>query len=101
LPEPEFDELNNGMRVILHQPVDIHLIAQKLDISSRQKLALLFVEEKGKITNRDYRKIADPSINRMSASRDLQALVKLGVFEQVGENKATYYQFSKNISDFK
>ena len=52
--------------------------------------AVLYVKEKGKITNSEYQTLNNTS-NR-TASRDLENLVDLGVFAKEGEKKGTIYK---------
>jgi len=50
-----------------------------LGLSSRQVKAVLYVKEKGKITNKDYQQLNNCSRN--TASNDLADLVKKNIFK--------------------
>jgi ATP-dependent DNA helicase RecG len=63
---------------------------QKLGLNDRQIKAVLYVKEKGKITNGEYQEINN--ISERTASRDLEELFQNGVFERIGENKSTCYK---------
>ena len=54
---------------------------------------MLFVKEKGKITNLEYLEI-NQGITDRTALRDLDFLIEKGIFRRVGEKKAAYYEFS-------
>jgi ATP-dependent DNA helicase RecG len=60
------------------------------ELNERQKLAIDFIEQNGKITNRDYRKLCD--IGWDTAHRELQLLVKKKVLKREGFGRATYYR---------
>jgi ATP-dependent DNA helicase RecG len=78
-PEPEMREIDGGLIITLFKNTlsKEQLIA--LGLSSRQVKAVLYVKEKGKITNKDYQQLNDCSRN--TASNDLADLVKKGIFQ--------------------
>ena len=86
---------NNGsdfwltFRKDIYNEVDLGL----LGLSERQIKAVLFVKEKGKITNMEYLEI-NQGITDRTALRDLDFLIEKGIFRRVGEKKAAYYEFS-------
>lgn len=54
----------------------------------------MYVKEKGKITNNEYREINN--ISKRTATRDLTDLVKLNLFSQIGvTGKGTEYILRK------
>ncbi|MBU3958133.1 MAG: helix-turn-helix domain-containing protein [Nanoarchaeota archaeon] len=60
------------------------------EINERQKKAIDYARNKGKITNEEYQKIADAA--KKTATRDLQNLVSRGVFIKTGRTgKGVYY----------
>ena len=54
----------------------------KLGLNRRQVKAVLYVKEKGKITNKEYQKIND--ISKRTASREILELVSFNILEQAG-----------------
>jgi DeoR/GlpR family transcriptional regulator of sugar metabolism len=54
---------------------------------------VLYVKEKGRITNAEYQEINE--ISERTASCDLEKLYKQGILERVGENKSIIF-FCKN-----
>ncbi len=67
----------------------------KLGVNSRQVKAVLYVKEKGKITNADYQKLF--SVSKATATRDLADLTeKFDLLEKVGQTGAgTSYTLKK------
>ena len=74
LPEPEIKEFQGGFLVTLFKDnlTDEQLV--KLGLNERQLIAVSFVKEKGKITNKEYQEINNCSRN--TASNDLGDLVE-------------------------
>ncbi len=66
----------------------------QIGLSSRQTKAIKFINENGKITNKDYQKLCN--ISPTTAKRDLQDMVDKNVLEQVGE-KGKYIHYLLNI----
>jgi ATP-dependent DNA helicase RecG len=65
---------------------------KSLDLSERLINAVLYVKEKGKITNSDYQKLNNCSRN--TASTDLMELVKIDVLKASGQKGAgAFYTF--------
>ena len=50
---------------------------------------MLYVKEKGRITNGEYQEINE--ISDKTASRELEELTKISVFQKIGDKKAAYY----------
>jgi ATP-dependent DNA helicase RecG len=59
-------------------------------MNERQLKALNFVEEHGRITNRDYRQLC-PEVNPETIRLDLVDLVDKGLLLKIGDKKGTYY----------
>jgi ATP-dependent DNA helicase RecG len=53
-----------------------------LNLNEKQIKAMMYVKEKGQITNKEYQEICATS--KRTASRDLLDLVSSGFFEQIG-----------------
>jgi len=60
---------------------------RKLGLNERQIRAVLYVKEKGSITNKGYQNLF--SVSRQTATRDLSDLVKLGFFDRVERGRYT------------
>ena len=93
-PEPVFKELDGGFQVTLHKDIYNDEYLAKLGLNERQIKAVMYVKEKGKITNREYQGIGKTS--KPTATRELTALVKLNLLEKQGvTGKGTYYSLLK------
>jgi ATP-dependent DNA helicase RecG len=78
LPEPEMQEQDGGFIITLFKNNLTQEELIKLGLNDRQVKAVIFVKEKGKITNKDYQSLNDCSRN--TASNDLADLVQKGLF---------------------
>ena len=99
LPEPIFEEYQ-GFQVVFKKDIYNEEYLRSLKLNERQIKAVMFVKEKGQITNKEYQEICTTS-NR-TASRDLADLVSSGLFEQVGiTGKGTVYiiHYRKDAKD--
>lgn len=74
LPEPEMKEQDGGMLVILFKDSLNEGQLQKKGLNERQVKAVLYVKEKGSITNTQYQKLT--GIAKATATRDLTQLVE-------------------------
>ncbi|KAA6303279.1 MAG: hypothetical protein EZS26_000528 [Candidatus Ordinivivax streblomastigis] len=59
-------------------------------LNERQIKAVLYVKEKGRITNSEYQEINE--ISDRTSSRDLEDLVAKGVLRKIGDKKSSYYE---------
>lgn len=79
LPEPEMQEIDGGFSITLFKNNLTEEQLTKLGLNERQIKGVLFVKEKGKITNKDYQQLNDCSRN--TASNDLADLVQRDIFK--------------------
>ena len=56
---------------------------------------MLFVKEKGKITNSDFQQLNDTSAR--TAVRDLESLVESGILKMKGERKGAFYELANGV----
>jgi ATP-dependent DNA helicase RecG len=89
LPMPVMEEQFGGFIVKLFKDIFSEEELQKLGLSARQIKAVLYVNEKGKITNSEYQEINETS--ERTASRDLEELFKKKIIKRIGEHKSTSY----------
>ncbi|GAC1586151.1 MAG: hypothetical protein NVS3B8_00180 [Chitinophagaceae bacterium] len=73
LPDPEIIEQDGGILVILFKNKYSKEQLQILGLNERQVKAVLYVVEKGVVTNTEYQKLHN--ISRQTATRDLKELV--------------------------
>ncbi len=85
LPEPEFREFGNGFSVIFYKDIYNEKNLRKMGLNERQIKAVLYVKDKGKITNKEYQKINGCS--KATATRDIMHLVNGGFLIAIGTGK--------------
>jgi ATP-dependent DNA helicase RecG len=90
LPTPMIGEDCGGLMVKLFKDRFSEEELQKIGLNARQIKAVLYVKEKGKITNGEYQAINE--ISDRTASRELEELSQLFVFQKHGDKKATIYE---------
>jgi ATP-dependent DNA helicase RecG len=90
LPEPEMQEQDGGFSITLFKNNLTQEQLIKLGLNDRQVKAVIFVKEKGKITNKEYQEMNKTSDR--TALRDLDNLIELNVFVKEGEKKGTAYK---------
>ena len=65
-----------------------------MGLNEGQIRAVMYVKERGKVTNKEYQKLVNTT--KKTASRDLVGLVEKEVFSKVGTTgKETYYILKK------
>ena len=82
IPEPKFEE-HQGFRVIFKKDIFAEEYLQKIGLNERQIKAVIYVKQKGRITNREYREMFNIK-NRM-ALIDLSDLYNKGILTRVGK----------------
>jgi ATP-dependent DNA helicase RecG len=91
LPEPEMQELDGGFSISLFKNVLTEEQLKKLGLNARQIKAVLFVKEKGRISNKEYQEVF--GVARITATRDLTLLVEKGVLKSSDTKGAgSYYE---------
>ena len=89
LPEPKFEEYQ-GFRVIFRKDIYTEEYLNKLGLNERQIKAVMYVKEKGNITNKHYQDLT--RVSKPMATIDLRGLVNLKIFEKKGvTGKGTEY----------
>jgi ATP-dependent DNA helicase RecG len=83
LPEPEFKEEIGGFSVRFYKDIYTEENLRKMGLNERQIKAVLYVKEKGKITNKEYLNLT--GISRQMATIDLTQLVKKEIFVKIGK----------------
>lgn len=85
IPEPEFLEECGGFSVKFRK--------EFAELNERQNKALLYIKEKGTITNSEYQELTGTS--RETSKRDLAQMIKWGILHKIGEGKTTKYSVLK------
>jgi ATP-dependent DNA helicase RecG len=98
LPEPDFKEENGVMTVMFYKDRWTEENIKKLGLNERQIKAVMYVKEKGKITNKEYSKLA--KVNSRTSLRDLNNLCEKQVFEKAGiTGRSTQYLLTRHKPD--
>jgi len=82
LPEPEYKEEMGGFSVYFYKDIYTEENLRKMGLNERQIKAVMYVKEKGKITNKEYQDTM--GVSKPMASIDLKNLVEKKVFEKLG-----------------
>jgi ATP-dependent DNA helicase RecG len=91
LPTPELNEKEGGFIVTLFKDKFSEEGLRKIGLNARQIKAVLYVKEKGRITNKEYQEINQ--ISKRTAVYELIELVETyKIFKQKGESVGTYYE---------
>lgn len=90
IPEPVFTYDSSDISVEFRKDIYHEKHLQSLNLNERQVKAVLYVKEKGRITNKEYQNINNTSDR--SASRDLENLISIGVLKRIGDKKGASYE---------
>lgn len=89
---PEFEAKPYSFTVRLQNKLE-RIPSQKQwpsNMNERQMKAMSYLEQEGRITNRDYRQLC-PDVNPETLRLDLVDLVDKGLILKIGDKKGTYY----------
>jgi ATP-dependent DNA helicase RecG len=89
LPEPLFEDVAGGLVVTFrkfHLPEDI----ERFGLNERQRKAIEFVKQYGKITFGEFKKFC-PDVAERTLRKDLEDLVKLELIRAIGEKRGRKY----------
>jgi ATP-dependent DNA helicase RecG len=97
LPEPDFIENTEGIgsfTVLFYKDIYTEENLRKMGLNERQIKAVLYVKEKGKISNKDYQKLNNCSRN--TATNDLRKLIEKNIIKTSGKKgQGAYYVFAQ------
>ncbi len=90
LPEPEYKEEQGGFSVWFYKDIYTEENLMKMGLNERQIKAVMYVKEKGKITNKEYQEIC--KVKKRQSTDDLRKIEEKEIFERIGKTgKGTYY----------
>lgn len=92
-PPPLFNDADHGFQVIISKDIFTEAYLQKKGLNERQRKAVTYVKEKGKITNREYRELT--GLSDEGARTDLNMLISTGVFQLQGKGRKSHYILQK------
>ena len=70
--------------------IDINELNARFELNERQKKAVEYLAQNGKMTNKEYKAITKLSSVK-TAFRDLQELTEKGIIQAEGQKKGRYY----------
>jgi len=76
LPEPAIEEFAGGIQVTFQKDIYTEEYLKQKGLTERQIKTILFIKQKGRITNKQYQALFD--VSRNTASNDLRRLVEAG-----------------------
>ncbi len=85
LPEPEFEDMKRVFIVGIRKDIYTEEYLKDLKLNEREINAVLYVKEKGEITNREYQKIN--RISKRIATEEWRELVKKNILVMTGRGK--------------
>jgi hypothetical protein len=95
LPEPQFEQRSGSFIITLWRDWLTDELLSALKLTYRQKAAVTLVKANKQITSGEYR--AHTGVEVRTATRDLNELVKKGVFNRHGDKRGAYYTLRKDI----
>lgn len=95
LPKPTFYYKASGIWAVFQKDIINAEYLQTLGLNERQVKAVLYVKEKGKITNSEYQEIND--IKKSVSAAELQYVTDRGILLKVGSTgRGTKYVLPDN-----
>jgi ATP-dependent DNA helicase RecG len=92
LPQPLYYYATSGFWAVFRKDTFNEQSLKELGLNYRQIKAVLYVKEKGRITNSEYQEIN--ATTDQTALRDLKVLVEKNILERFGEKKKAYYRIN-------
>ena len=94
LAEPVFEQRGGEFVITVWRDWLTEVVLAELGITERQKQAIQYVKENGRITNSEYQTLL--RVAKRTAHRDLTNLIGKGVLKKVGmTGSGTYYELTK------
>ncbi len=91
IPKPVFREFQQGFQVEFSKDIYTEEYLSGLRLNERQIKAVMYVKERGRITNKEYQELTN--VSRQTATIDLSEMVKKNILERIGKaGKGIAYQ---------
>lgn len=94
LPSPLYYYESSGFWVTFRKNLFDEENLKNKGLNQRQMKAVQYVKGNGKITNKEYQEI-NKGVTDRTVLRDLDSLIKKGIFHRLGTKKSTYYEIVK------
>jgi ATP-dependent DNA helicase RecG len=103
LPPPQFAEVGGAFRAVIYRgfattKTPAKSFGDDVTLNTRQKLALSYLTNQPRITNRIYQGLC-PDVHPETLRRDLADLVNRGLVIKIGDKRATYYILKSQSSN--
>lgn len=92
-PPPEFRPTDHSFTVVfqsIQERRPLAPTATDLTMNERQAKALAFIQQNGRLTNRDYQSLC-PDVSPETLRLDMVDMVERGVLLKIGQKRGTYY----------
>ncbi len=92
-PPPEFRAAEFSFSVVfqnLQERVPLGQVTSELTMNERQARALTYIQQRGRITNREYQQLCE-DVSPETLRLDMVDLVERGVLLKIGQKRGTYY----------
>jgi len=89
LPEPEYKEEMGGFSVYFYKDIYTEENLRKMELNERQIKAVMYVKERGKITNKEYQELN--AVSNKTAYLELSDIVKKGMLVIEGSGRKINY----------
>ena len=96
LPAPDFELRQGSFVLTLWRDWLTDEVLAELNLNERQLLAVRSIKSKGQMTNTLYQEVTGAS--RPTAIRDLNSLVRSGVFKRRGEKRGAHYVLGRGMT---
>ena len=93
LPEPDFRSEKGRFEVIFYKDPYTEERLREMGLNERQVKAVLYVKEKGSITNREFRELT--GLSDEAARKDLVELTEKRLLRVAGKGRSTHYVLPK------
>jgi len=96
LPEPEYKEELGGFSVYFYKDIYTEENLRGMGLNERQIKAVMYVKEKGRITNKEYQRLN--AVSNKTAYLELSDIVKKGILVLEGTGRKARLPQLGNIS---
>ena len=91
---PEFADIKSAVIATLYKPDVRKFEMEAFDLNERQKKAIEYIKQYGKIDNKEYQTFCRTT--KPTATRDLQELIEKNILTKIGKKgRGTYYMMSQ------
>ena len=93
LPEPEYKEEQGGFSVWFYKDVYTEENLRRMGLNEKQIKAVMYIKEKGKITNKEYQILN--SVSDETSRIDLKRLIEKRLIKLIGKGRSIHYVLAR------